>query len=101
MVWDNELCHIKKGLMVGLIIGFLAWIIIYGEGTLSQNQVVSSLLFVSSIAVFATLAILIRPIFRGKSFNTTWEGVFVGIAGFFDLIGAIIVLMSGKIPIAS
>ena len=89
----------KKGLIGGLIAGFFFWLVLYGEGTISQNaEVVNSVLFISGIAVFATMAILIRPIFRQRSFNTTWEGAFVGIAGFFDLIGAVIILISGKIP---
>jgi hypothetical protein len=90
----------KRGLSYGLISGIILWLIIFRQDLISTApEVIELALFIASISTIFTVAILLRPLLRGKSFSTMWEGIATGVVGTFDVIGVIVAFASGTIPV--
>lgn len=90
----------KRGLLYGFIAGLILWVLIFRQDLIStEPEVIGLAMLIASISTIITVAILLRPIFRGKSFSTTWEGVVTGVVGTFDIIGVIVSFASGTVPV--
>jgi hypothetical protein len=55
-------------------------------------------IYASAVSTIITVGILIRPIFRQRSFDTTGEGIASGVVGTFDILGLVVAFSSGQLP---
>jgi hypothetical protein len=91
----------KNGAIIGIVTGFLSWLILQGYFVFTPNpQLLPWLLgIIGGLFTIIAFALGIAYLANGHStFGTTWDGFFYGFFIVFDAFAIASALLAGKLP---